>query len=60
MQPGQPKSNVGTVAAVIGGVAAVGGILAAAFAGGSKKPAMRGAFGGVRRPPLKKPCGCGR
>jgi hypothetical protein len=56
MQPGQ-KSNIGTIAAVLGGLAAVGGIAAAAFAGG-KKPAPR--LNGVRRPPVKKPCGCGR
>lgn len=56
MTTGQ-KSNVGTIAAVLGGLAAVGGIAAAAFAGG-KKPAPR--FSGVRRPLVKKPCGCGR
>ncbi len=54
-----PKSNAGTIAAVIGGVAAVGGLMAAAFASSGKKPAPR--LGGVRRPGLvKKPCGCGR
>ncbi len=60
MQPGQPKSNAGTIAAVIGGMAAIGGIVAAGVASSSsKKPAPR--LGGVRRPGLvKKPCGCGR
>lgn len=57
MQPGQ-KSNAGTWAAVLGGVAAVGGIAVAALAS-SKKPAPR--LNGVRRPAIvKKPCGCGR
>jgi hypothetical protein len=56
---GQPKSNAGTIAAVIGGLAAVGGIVAAGVAASGKKPAPR--LGGVRRPlGLKKPCGCGR
>lgn len=55
----QPKSNVGLWAAVIGGVAAVGGIAAAAALGG-KKPAtgLRGAA--PKRRFVKKPCGCGR
>jgi hypothetical protein len=57
MQPGQPKSNAGTIAAVLGGIAAVGGIAAAAFAG-SKKPTR---LSGPRaRPLVRKPCGCGR
>lgn len=62
MQYGQPKSNAGTFAAVLGGLAAVGGIAAAAFAGsGAKKAPLRGV--GPRRPyqrPTVKPCGCGR
>jgi hypothetical protein len=54
----QPKSNAGTVAAVLGGLAALGGIAAVAFGGGSaKKPTPR--FGGARRV-VKKPCNCGR
>ncbi len=57
MQPGQ-KSNTGTAVAVIGAVAAVGGIVAAALAGSSKKPAGR--LAGVRPRGIKKPCGCGR
>jgi hypothetical protein len=56
MPLGQPKSNAGTWAAVLGGVAVIGGVAAAAFAG-AKKPAPK--FSGVRRP-MKKPCGCGR
>ncbi len=54
----QPKSNAGTVAAVLGGLAALGGIAAVAFGGGgAKKPAPR--FSGARRVG-KKPCNCGR
>lgn len=55
-QPGQ-KSNVGLIAGVLGGLAAVGGIAAAALAGGNKKPTK---LSGVRRPMPKKPCRCGR
>jgi hypothetical protein len=50
------KSNAGTVALVLGGLAAVGTAAAVAFSG-SKKPAPR--LGSVRRP-VRKPCGCGR
>lgn len=61
MQPQQPRSNVGTVAAVITGVAAVGGLVAAiaAGSGGSKKPRLGRA---PYTPPklTRKPCGCGR
>lgn len=57
MQPGQ-KSNVGTWAAVLGGVVAIGGVAAAALASGNKKAPR---LSGPRRPALpKKPCGCGR
>ena len=55
----QPKSNTGLWAAVIG-VAAVGGMAAAAALGGKKPVApLRGA---ARKPLrfVKKPCGCGR
>lgn len=60
----QPKSNAGLWAAVIGGVAAVGGIAAVAAALGGKKPApISGGLRGAKRAPnrfVKKPCGCGR
>lgn len=58
----QPKSsNAGKIAAVLGGLAAIGSIVAVAAGGGSKKPAprfgrARGRLGGG----LKKPCDCGR
>jgi hypothetical protein len=60
MQPGQ-KSNVGTIAAVLGGLAAVGGIAAAAFSGGKSKAPLKGARPGLKLGGGgKKPCGCGR
>lgn len=48
------RSNAGVAVAVIGGLAAVGGIAAAAFAS-SRKPAK---LGYVK--PTIKPCKCGR
>lgn len=62
MQPGN-KSNAGTIAAVLGGLAAVGGIAAAAFAGsggGKKTHNLGSARRSYKAPALKKPCGCGR
>lgn len=56
MQPGQPKSNLGLLAGVLGGIAAVGGAVAVAYAGSKKSPPK---LAGVRRT-VKKPCGCGR
>ncbi len=54
-----PSSNTGLAVALLGGLAAVGGIAAAVAASGSRKPS-RG-LSGARRPlKLKKPCGCGR
>lgn len=51
---------MGTIAAVLGGLAAVGGIAAAAFAGGggSRKPTRLSGAPRVRV--AKKPCACGR
>ncbi len=50
---------MGLLAGVLGGLAAVGGVIAVAASSGGKKPAPR--LGGVRRTlPAKKPCGCGR
>lgn len=53
----QPKSNAGTIAAVLGGLAALGGVAAVALSG-NKKPKLGGPRFG--RPIVKKPCGCGR
>jgi len=54
-QPPPPKkSNAGVAAAIFGGLAAVGGIAAAAYVSrGKPQPKMNGAR-------VKKPCGCGR
>lgn len=58
-QPGQPKSNAGMWAAIIGGAAALGGIAVAAVASSKKPTAPK--FNESRRPGMpKKPCGCGR
>lgn len=58
-QPPKPGNGVGTALAVVSGVAAVGGILAAAF-GSKKRPAQRP----MSRKPLGRPpgagCNCGR
>ena len=53
--PEGPKSNIGTFAAIFGGLAAVGGIVAAVSSSKSK-PRLSGPR--IRVP--KKPCGCGR
>lgn len=58
MDQPQPKSNSGTLAAIIGGVVVAGGIAAAAAMGSAKKKPLRGPY---PRPVFKrKPCGCGR
>lgn len=60
MSNGQPpKSNAGTWAAVFGAVAVVGGVTAAALAGG-KRPGLSGPRVPGRIRTVKKPCGCGR
>jgi|HubBroStandDraft_1064217.scaffolds.fasta_scaffold1741754_2 hypothetical protein len=51
------STGIGIAAGVLGALAALGGIAAAAS--GGKKPPLRGARPG-RPGGLKKPCGCGR
>jgi hypothetical protein len=53
-----PKSNAGLAAAIFGGLAAVGGIAAAAYVS-RPKPAAGPKLSGARFT-KKKPCGCGR
>lgn len=51
-----PKSNASIAAAIFGGLAAVGGIAAAAYVSRPKpQPKLSGP-----RFKAKKPCGCGR
>lgn len=52
----KPGSGAATAAAVLGGLAAVGGIFAAALSGKKDKKPQQ--FGRARPP--KKGCGCGR
>jgi hypothetical protein len=49
-------SGFGIAAGVLGALAVIGGVAAAA-SGGSKKPGLRGSRPMIR---VKKPCGCGR
>lgn len=56
-QPAPKPSNTGVVAAVFGGLLAVGGAAAVAYASRSRAPQPRL---GRPRIVLKKPCGCGR
>ena len=53
-----PKSNASIAAAIFGGLAAVGGIAAAAYVS-RPKPAAAPRLSGPRFK-QKKPCGCGR
>lgn len=46
------------LAAVLGGLAAVGSAAVVGVMASRAKPTRMN--GAVRRPPLKKPCGCGR
>jgi hypothetical protein len=55
MNSNNKPSGLGIAAGVLGALAVIGGVAAAS--GGSKKLQFRG---GVRRPLVKKPCGCGR
>lgn len=52
-QPPKPASGFATAIAVLGGVAAAGGIVAAALA--ARKVQSKG----LGRVPAKKPCRCG-
>jgi len=55
MDSNNKPSGTGVAVGVLGALAVIGGIAAAAS--GSKKSNLRG---GARRPLVKKPCGCGR
>jgi hypothetical protein len=57
-QPPAPSKGVGLAAAILGGLAAIGGVTAAVVAG--RKPSRPMGRPPARPPVTKKPCGCGR